>query len=333
MLVGVEITKLINELERQKEKITNFLNALSRENDKDLYDHLYLINDFFDEAISSLRKLDEAIFLRSPFYEDLNDIERITTKLKDLVDHFFSQNNIVVERNGVEVFENQLLAQIEFYVYSLINYLNKIKSESIISDKIDGFSEKNKKLNEKIVELENVFEGWKNRDLYTIFEDDSEKFRKIARKYEISFYIALAFLFMYFFGWYVEIDTANFKFKFAEQFHENHTPTFYIQKISLLILSTTLAAFLLKRSFMNRRLADEAYRTAKELDALPRYMEGMPDEMKEKLRFDLAYKYFGNGIRHDSYTGGENLMHENIKANTDFILAVKDIAKPLADEK
>ena len=80
---------------------------------------MYLINDFFDEAISSLRKLDEAIFLRSPFYEDLNDIERITTKLKDLVDHFFSQNNIVVERNGVEVFENQLLAQIEFYVYSL----------------------------------------------------------------------------------------------------------------------------------------------------------------------------------------------------------------------
>lgn len=175
MLVGVEITKLINELERQKEKITNFLNALSRENDKDLYDHLYLINDFFDEAISSLRKLDEAIFLRSPFYEDLNDIERITTKLKDLVDHFFSQNNIVVERNGVEVFENQLLAQIEFYVYSLINYLNKIKSESIISDKIDGFSEKNKKLNEKIVELENVFEGWKNRDLYTIFEDGQSK--------------------------------------------------------------------------------------------------------------------------------------------------------------
>ena len=34
---------------------------------------------------------------------------------------------------------------------------------------------------------------------------------------------------------------------------------------------------------MNRRLADDAYRTAKELDALPRYMEGMSEEMKEKM--------------------------------------------------
>lgn len=55
-------------------------------------------------------------------------------------------------------------------------------------------------------------------------------------------------------------------------------------------------------------------------------MEGMSDEMKEKIRFDLAYNYFGNGIHHESYTGGENLMHENIKANTDFIKAVKDLS-------
>ena len=54
--------------------------------------------------------------------------------------------------------------------------------------------------------------------------------------------------------------------------------------------------------------------------------------MKEKIRFDLAYKYFGNGIHHESYTGGENLMHENMKANTDFIMAVKDLNKPSDDK-
>ena len=84
---------------------------------------------------------------------------------------------------------------------------------------------------------------------------------------------------------------------------------------------------------MNRRLADDAYRTAKELDALPRYMAGMPNEMKEKIRFDLAYKYFGNGIYHESYTGGENLMHENIKANTDFIKAIKDASAAIPENK
>jgi len=58
----------------------------------------------------------------------------------------------------------------------------------------------------------------------------------------------------------------------------------------------------------------------------------MPDEMKEKLRFDLAYKYFGNGIHHDSYTGGENLMHENIKANTEFLKSVKDLSSSNVDK-
>ncbi|MDC4542050.1 hypothetical protein NQ781_18505, partial [Acinetobacter baumannii] len=156
----------------------------------------------------------------------------------------------------------------------------------------------------------------------------SNKFKRIALFYEIAFYIILFFMFLYFFGWYIDINTESIKFKLAEQFHGNHTPTFYVQKISLLILSTTLAAFLLKRSFMNRRLADEAYRTSKELHALPRYMAGMSFELKEKIRFDLAYKYFGNGIHHDSYTSGENLMHENIKANTDFIRSVNDFKKP-----
>lgn len=203
--------------------------------------------------------------------------------------------------------------------------LRKIDDFNNTNSLIEKLKRDQESLLKKIDEVEIISEDLKNKKVHEIFEDDSEKFKSLARRYEFAFYAALAFLFLYFFGWYIEIDTANFKFKFAEQFHGNHTPTFYVQKISLLILSTTLAAFLLKRSFMNRRLADDAYRTAKELDALPRYMEGMPDEMKEKIRFDLAYKYFGNGIHHESYTGGENLMHENIKANTDFIIAVKDL--------
>lgn len=248
-------------------------------------------------------------------------------------------------------------------IYDFVNLqkdnLKKIKTFSLLNQFINDFDEElNKVLNSvlksfQIVQLKNfqdasneyiktldnqvkhysaLIDDQKNIKVHKIFEDDSEKFKSLALKYEIAFYAALAFLFLYFLGWYVEIDTATLKFKLAEQFHGNHTPTFYVQKISLLILSTTLAAFLLKRSFMNRRLADEAYRTSKELDALPRYMEGMPDEMKEKIRFDLAYKYFGNGIHHESYTSGENLMHENIKANTDFIKAVKDLSAVKAEK-
>ncbi|MDH0565433.1 hypothetical protein [Acinetobacter courvalinii] len=228
------------------------------------------------------------------------------------------------------------ITQLAYSLQSILGNINKIKKlkeyEESAKGIINDLNEQKKDLEATISQSKILSDDLKNKKINEIFEDDSESFKKIARRYEISFYMVLAFLFLYFFGWYVEIDTSNFKFKFAEQFHGNHTPTFYIQKISLLILSTTLAAFLLKRSFMNRRLADEAYRTAKELDALPRYMEGMPDEMKEKLRFDLAYKYFGNGIHHNSYTGGENLIHENIKANTEFLKSVKDLSSSNVDK-
>ncbi|EOE4589370.1 hypothetical protein ACKC6H_002744 [Acinetobacter baumannii] len=161
--------------------------------------------------------------------------------------------------------------------------------------------------------------------VHDVYDSEWRRFNKIAFRYEVAFYVVLILLAAYFFGWYVDLNTSFIKFKFAEQFYGNHSAGFYIQKISLLILSTTLMAFLLKRSFMIRRLADESYRTAKELKAIAPYISGLPLEMKQKFQFDMGYKYFGNHINHESYTSGENLMHENIKANTDFIKAVNDL--------
>ncbi|WP_234965961.1 hypothetical protein [Acinetobacter johnsonii] len=327
MLIGVELIKYSNELEAQKQKINNYLNFIDREQDKNFYDHLFLINDLYKEAIKYLKEIDEEIYLRLPFYEDLSMIENWSETLHLLINKFFSQDYVVNKsKNWVLEEDDKVLVQIEHNIHDLVNYLGRISSSSNILDQLSEFREEKEKLDEKVQIIENSLDDLKNIELHKIFENDSNDFKRVAVIYEVAFYATLFFMFLYFFGWYVEIDTESFKLKLAEQFHGNHTPTFYVQKISLLILSTTLAAFLLKRSFMNRRLADEAYRTAKELDALPRYMAGMPSEMKEKIRFDLAYKYFGNGIHHESYTGSENLMHENIKANTDFIKAVKDLS-------
>ncbi|WP_216070257.1 hypothetical protein [Acinetobacter soli] len=322
-LVEVELLKFIKKLDEQLKQISNYFNTLKRDEDENFYDHLFLIHDLYNRAISLLKNLDVEIFLRSLFYDDLSTISSIVNKLEELTEIFFNQTQIKSTTKVKEGEESPILIAIESYISSLVNNLGHIKSESSVVERLDLFTEENEKLNEKVQIIENSLDDLKNIELHKIFENDSEKFKKIALKYEFAFYIILLLLFFYFFGWYIEIDTEKFKFKFAEQFHGNHSATFYIQKISLLILSTTLAAFLLKRSFMNRRLADDAYRTAKELDALPRYVVGMPKEMKDKIRFDLAYKYFGNGIHHDSYTGGENLMHENIKANTEFVKLLK----------
>ncbi|EOQ65387.1 hypothetical protein F935_00231 [Acinetobacter calcoaceticus ANC 3811] len=322
------ILNFINKLKIQWFKVEKYLDSLNRGNDENLYDHLFVISDRYKEAINILDNLGEESFLNNPFYDDLSVSIRIVNKLEELIGKFFSKDNlenIQIVENG---YENPMLIAIESYLTQLIHYYQNIKMESEFSERLEEFNEENEKLNEKVQVIESSLDDLRNIEVHEIFADDSNKFKRIALFYEIAFYIILFFMFLYFFGWYIDINTENIKFKLAEQFHGNHTPTFYVQKISLLILSTTLAAFLLKRSFMNRRLADEAYRTSKELHALPRYIAGLPKELKDKIRFDLAYKYFGNGIHHESYTGGENLMHENIKANTDFIKAVKDLKTP-----
>ncbi|AZC09118.1 hypothetical protein DKE47_002870 [Acinetobacter nosocomialis] len=122
---------------------------------------------------------------------------------------------------------------------------------------VKGLVDQNKLLSEDL----------RNRTIHQIYDEDSKKFKKTARLYEIAFYILLLLLAFYLFGYHFEINTHYITFKLAEHFDDTNKTAFYIQKISLIILSSTLAAFLLKRSFMNRRLADEAYRTAKKLTA------------------------------------------------------------------
>jgi hypothetical protein len=330
-------TAAINSLLDNQKKIEKVFNKLIKgytfhkvdheANDLQLFEGIRdaFISDINDliQRVNGLEKIDSA---------SLNFIIRKTQNNEETVkelENLIFNNNFVdkIWGESIDIFDsniadmNAFIAKIDIE-QQFQNY--KRDANKLIKELQDNQNE----LVHKIEQVDIINNDLKNKKVHEIFADDSENFKKLAKRYEVSFYIALAFLFLYFFGWYVEINTTFFKLKFAEQFYENHSTIFYIQKVSLLILSTTLAAFLLKRSFMNRRLADEAYRTAKELDALPRYMEGMPDEMKEKIRFDLAYKYFGNGIHHESYTGGENLMHENIKANTDFIKAVKDLKTP-----
>lgn len=323
----IENQKKIEEVFNQLIKGYSFLRINSESNNLPLFEGIRdaFITDINEliQRVNSLEKIDSA---------SLNFIIRKTQNneetLKDL-ENLISNNNFIdkIWGESIDTFDSNL-TDMKAYT-AKIDIEQQFKNYRRDANKlINELRDNRNELEHKIEQVDIINNDLKNKKVHEIFADDSEKFKKLAKRYEIAFYIALAFLFLYFFGWYVEINTNNFKFKLAEQFYENHSAIFYIQKISLLVLSTTLAAFLLKRSFMNRRLADEAYRTAKELDALPRYMEGMPDEMKEKIRFDLAYKYFGNGIHHESYTGGENLMHENIKANTDFIKAVKDLKTP-----
>lgn len=252
------------------------------------------------------------------------DLNIFFNKLKKIKMEFPS---VLVE--GSERKVKDKLQEILFQLNELETILSYKKSINDLAIIDEESKIKFDKLEDKLRKSDLLVDDLRNLKTHEIYNNEVGVFNKFARNYEMAFYILMGCSAFYFLGLTFYINEINLFFitiGFPEKIHGSLNYEFYVQKISLLILTTTIAAFLLKRSFMNRRLADEAYRTAKELDALPRYLEGMPEELRDKIRFDLAYKYFGNSVHHESYTGGENLMHENIKANTDFIKAVKDLS-------
>lgn len=321
---------------KRTELIQNFLeNKISVNNHLKDYDQ-----NLFDEK--SLKKLTDI----NKYFDEILDFMKSSEPF-DFSFMSFSTKTIFDNRDAI-TYDNKknpinFLTIISYNLLVLgrlkeneIDRLELLKYNKKINNELASLEKKKNDLEKTLNEIYIIKDDLKNKKVNDIFEDDSKRFKKIARIYEFLFYLVVLIAGLYFLGltfYIVGFDYSYLSIGFPEKIHGNISAEFYIQKISFLVLSTTLAAFLLKRSFMNRRLADEAYRTAKELDALPRYMEGMPNEMKEKIRFDLAYKYFGNGIHHDSYTSGENLMHENIKANTEFMKIVKGVPSTTDESK
>ncbi|WP_143222601.1 hypothetical protein [Acinetobacter silvestris] len=298
---------------------------------------------YYDLNPSDDRNFQNVINVCVNYFNDIiNDIHEISLNKNDCNDFFSGVYPRILELdnliNNSGSSDKKIIPLLNVFdvLHKISNVLNE-EMDSVTRKKVTEESNKEflklkentKKVEDQYKELALLSADYKHKDVHKIYENDAIGFKSLARRYEITFYTLIVILFLYFLGLTIylpEINIFSIKISFPNKIHGNLSTEFYIQKFSLLILSTTLLAFLLKRSFMNRRLADDAYRTSKELIALPRYMKDLPQEMQDKIHFDLAYKYFGNGIHHESYTGGENLMHENIKANTDFIKAVKDLS-------
>ncbi|MDC4909079.1 hypothetical protein NQ998_18820, partial [Acinetobacter baumannii] len=83
-----------------------------------------------------------------------------------------------------------------------------------------------------------------------------------------------------------------------------------------------------------RELFQEAYRVAQELNALPPYIQSFSQDIQDKVRLDLTYKYFGRDYNSNNSNekGSDNFMAENIKANTEFLKALKDISSSKVDK-
>lgn len=326
-----EIILILEHLKELKVSFLRFydLNPIAEENPlKNEYEELInLCSNYFDETIHKIELLDVSALNSNGI---LKSLEYRISVLDQLVVNGVSNGSIpLYDVSDVFYKINSLLNDVE----------HDIKNKEVAEERdqiFEGIKETQLKIEDKYKEYELMDEDFKHKKINEIYYNDSLEFKKLSHRYEVAFYLLILFLFLYFLGLTIyipEINIFSFKIGFPLKIHGNLSAEFYIQKVSLLILSTTLLAFLLKRAFMYRRFADESYRTSKELIALPRYIKDLPKEMQNKINFDLAYKYFGNSIHHESYTGGENLMHENIKANTEFLKSVKDLSSGNAEDK
>lgn len=234
-------------------------------------------------------------------------VDHLMKKVKIIHDVLIVQNKLDIDALLEFLYE---FKRLYFYFLNLVSNLEIEEDRRKAAESRLHIDIEIGELNKFIEENKIISADLKNRTIRQVYDSEANRYKWIARFYELLFFILIGLLIYYF-------------FVFKHNFSAENAGIFYMQKISLLIISTSVGAFLLKRTFMNRKLCDEIYRTAKEIDGLPRYMQGMSDDLQEKIRFDLAYKYFGLGIGHDSYKEGENLMHENIKANTEFLKTIK----------
>ncbi|MCV2441905.1 hypothetical protein [Acinetobacter bereziniae] len=323
--VGMVVYIQFEILKSQKDSILKYideneLNVQDKQKIQHVVDQYNYILNIYNEKIINIEIKDYPIDLNDKYVKFL--VQELTESL------FLIENNRVQKDKVGDFFYEELLPVISNLKSYLEQFFNNKALNNIKIESEENYQKSLEKIDE-IYDLANqskiLINDLRNKSIHEIYDEDFNKFNKIAKYYEISFYALVFVLVFYFFGYYLSINIKWFHFTLAENISNIHSAGFYIQKISLLIISTTLGAFILKRSFMNRRLADESYRIAKELLGLSRYVDSLPNDLQEKIKFDLAYKYFGREINSEGYASSANLINESIKSNTEFLKAVKGL--------
>ncbi|MFW1762353.1 hypothetical protein [Acinetobacter calcoaceticus] len=249
-------------------------------------------------------------------------------KLKSI--NIFIRNYIEKMNNKTELLEK--LSDIYYMLEEITVFIDTHENFYKIQELADGSLISDNEIKKNLDSSKIIINHLRHDQTFKIYNGEADRFKRYAFNYEVTFYLLVVVMFVYFSGLTIyvpDFNIGNLYFGFPSKKVGSGNTVFYIQKISVLVLSSTLAAFLLKRSFMNRELFQEAYRVAQELETLPSYIEPFSKEIREKIRLDLAYKYFGreyNSGSNGNDKSSENSMAENIKANTEFLKALKDIS-------
>lgn len=109
--------------------------------------------------------------------------------------------------------------------------------------------------------------------------------------------------------------------------HDYSFLKFIFFKIATLFVGITLSTYFLKLSNYYRSLKDQAHQTKLELEAFPDYVAGLDHEVTNRLREELALKYFGQELDRSVNDKLGNLVQDQISAGTELVKASAELIK------
>lgn len=167
--------------------------------------------------------------------------------------------------------------------------------------------------------IRNIADNLMTEDIYDIAV---AKYKKLEKKYRKYFYRAVPIVII------IAILTFLSKKLLMEKFGIDEV-SYWVLKISILILGVTLISYFIKQSSHYQRLADQNYQTQVELQAYPTFMESIPTEEAANVRKELALKYFGREIDGNAHKDMSNLISDQMKNTTEMVKATTEAIKNL----
>ncbi|RFF22805.1 hypothetical protein [Acinetobacter sp. JW] len=263
-----DFNKLSNNLrskinEFRQNSYINYIQSEARGNDL-----LNAIDEFKDLSLSTFNNLNEKefiLFLNENISGLLSnasrkDVEKIKQdKVKDL---FY--------------LDDVLKADYDFYfseIAGLTSLTQRYSSLRLLFDDIlfDNFKGKIVEVNKEILGFrrsKNILDNLMTENIYDIAV---AKYKKLEKKYRKYFYRSVPIVII------IAILTFLSKKLLTEKFGIDEF-SYWVLKISILLLGITLISYFIKQSSHYQRLADQNYQTQVELQAYPSFMESVPTE-------------------------------------------------------
>ncbi|WP_228269427.1 hypothetical protein, partial [Acinetobacter oleivorans] len=223
--------------------------------------------------------------------------------------------------------DDVLKADYDFYfseIAGLTSLTQRYSSLRLLFDDIlfDNFKGKIVEVNKEILGFrrsKNILDNLMTENIYDIAV---AKYKKLEKKYRKYFYRSVPIVII------IAILTFLSKKLLTEKFGIDEF-SYWVLKISILLLGITLISYFIKQSSHYQRLADQNYQTQVELQAYPSFMESVPTEEAASVRRELALKYFGREIDGTAHKDMSNLISDQMKSTTEMVKATTEAIKNL----